>query len=586
MPTIRLPLVGTFNQRGIDGDAALTLNEDQRFLNCTFNLVQNPVTGKSTVYAEKRPGLGADSTVSSGIASTGLIRPLAFNAAFSAFGETNSAVYVGTVHVGNITGRALHFTETLISASSYVVLKSSDGTGWYYPDGAKDVTSYVGDTINGNFLVTTASVISDVYTGQLITGGQMGAGARVSSVNTATSTFGLTVAATATSTGAVVTKEPIAKILDADFISTGVYRSAFTPLDGYLFYSTDDGNLRNSDLNSVSLYTANASIAVQQSPDPTVAVAVQKNTVVAFGTGSNEKFQNAGFATAPLQVVKSQLEHIGSLDQRSITTLDDDIFFVSTPSEGDLGVYQMRGLQSAKISPPNVDRIIGTNATNGAIYAQSFKLGGYPYAAFIMSLASDGPASNILLESGDALLLESGDNLLLEDTPAQSASYVRTMVYNPTIKIWGEWDCEEATFIDSVGSGASNQLIATSRFNTGGKVYTINPVSQGALYQDDGTSYTMEIRTSKVLDGPNTKVIDEITLLGWDSSNTTMPYLSYSDDDYASFSTNRQFALHDGIPTLTRLGSHRSGRAYKITSSSNSPFRAEALGIRYRGGLR
>ena len=110
MPTVKIPLVGSFNTRGIDGDASLAVSEDQRFLNCTFNVVQNPVTGKSTVYAERRAGWGVDSQVSSGLASTGLIKPLDFNAALSAFGETNSAIYVGTNNVGNITGRALHFT--------------------------------------------------------------------------------------------------------------------------------------------------------------------------------------------------------------------------------------------------------------------------------------------------------------------------------------------------------------------------------------------------------------------------------------------------------------------------------------------
>ena len=131
MPTVRIPLVGTFNQRGLSGSAALTLSQDQRFLNVAFTVVTNPVTGKSVVYAEKRAGWGVDSQVSSGIASTGLIKPQGMTSPISAFGETNSAVYLGTIHIGNATGRILHFAETLISASSYVVMKSSDGTGWY-----------------------------------------------------------------------------------------------------------------------------------------------------------------------------------------------------------------------------------------------------------------------------------------------------------------------------------------------------------------------------------------------------------------------------------------------------------------------
>src|SRR5260221_352132 len=155
MPTVRIPLAGSFNQRGLDGSAALTLNEDQRFLNCTFNVVQNPITGKSALYVEKRPGWQQDSMVSTGIASTGLIKPQLFNAPLTAFGETNSNVYVGSINVGVITGRALHFTETLISASSSVLIKSSDGTGWYYTTGAKDVLTYTGFTSSGTVNVST-----------------------------------------------------------------------------------------------------------------------------------------------------------------------------------------------------------------------------------------------------------------------------------------------------------------------------------------------------------------------------------------------------------------------------------------------
>src|SRR5258706_3140765 len=115
MPTVRIPLVGSLSQGGLDGSAALNLNEDQRFLNCTFNVVQNPVTGKSALYVEKRPGWQQDSMVSTGIASTGLIKPQLFNAPLTAFGETNSAIYVGSINVGNIPRRGLHFTWTLIS---------------------------------------------------------------------------------------------------------------------------------------------------------------------------------------------------------------------------------------------------------------------------------------------------------------------------------------------------------------------------------------------------------------------------------------------------------------------------------------
>jgi hypothetical protein len=589
MPTIRIPLVGTFNQRGLSGNATLVLNEDQRFLNCVFEVVTNPVTGKSTVYVSKRFGWGVDSLVASGSASTGLIKPQSFNATITAFGDTNSTIYFGTTSVGAITGRALHFTETLISAVPYIMIRSSDGTLWYYVSGAKDVTAYTMDGNNSvnvtDIKIAGANNTAGLYPGQLLTAGSnIVAGTRVVSVNSGAFTAVLD---TATTGGAfndvAVTKTPIAKVTSVNFVSTGTYISALAPMDGYLFYATDDGYVNNSDLNSAITYSANARIAAQQVPDPAVGVAIQKNTVIVFGTGSNEKFQNAGYSTgSPLQVSKTLVDHVGALDQRSITTIEDDIYWVSTPSEGDIGVYQMRGLQSKRISNPVVDRIMGTvSATGGAIYASSYRLGGQVYAAFFMSLASDGPASMILLESGDLLLLETGDDILLEDASAQTSAFARMMIYNATLNIWAESDCVFATFIDSVGSGSSNQIVATSRVSTSGKVYTINPASDGELYQDDGASYSMQVRTARLDHGTGKrKFIPEIRLI-CDRQSAGTATLEVSDDDYSSWTQIGTFDLTQMEPKVTPCGSYKGGRAYRVTHSYNGPFRAEALEFDY-----
>lgn len=587
MPTDRIPLVGSFNQRGLVGNADLVSNLDQRFLNCSFDVVQNPITEKVVLYVQRRPGWSVDSLVAAGSASTGMIRPQSFNATISAFGDTNSTIYYGPTSVGVITGRALHFTETIVGSVTYVMIKSSDGTGWYYPDGAKDVTAYTMDGNNSTTVtdikIAGANSTAGLYPGQKLTAAtNITAGTRVVSVDSGAFTAVLD---TITTGGAfndlATTKEPIAKIIDADFVTSGTYISAFVEMDGYLFYSAGTA-LYNSDLNSITSYAATGFVSPNMAPDPPVAVARSANAIIVLGSASKEVYYNAGLATgSPLQRSAQYFERIGTLDQRSVTTLENDIYFASTPYEGDLGAFRIEGLNAKRISTPAIDRIMGTAAIGGSIYASAFRLGGYPYAAFVISTALDGPESDLLLESGDMVLLESGDLILLEDTPAQVASFVRMLVYNAFLKVWSEWDCNQATFVDGIASGTANQLLATSRMNTDGNVYSINPASNGDVWQDDGVTYTTEIRTARIDHGTaKKKFVSGLRLIS-DQQTAGTVSMYFSDDNYVTWEGPFTLDLTESRPFVSRLGSHYGGRAYKFVHSYNGPFRAEAVEIDY-----
>jgi hypothetical protein len=493
MKSVTIPLIGSYNQRGLDGNLALTQSQDQRFLNCTFNLVQNPVTGKSDLYLEKRPGWKQSLVVAAGSASTGLIKPLKMNATISAFGDTNSTIYYGTTSVGVITGLAIHFKETIISGEVHTTIRSSDGTGWYYVDGAKDNLAYTADGYNSTTItdikVGGVNDTTGLYVGQKLTAAtNIAAGSRIVSIDAAAYTAVLDTATTGgVFNDVAITKEPIAKIIDSDFTTTGDYISAFEEMDGRLYYSVStDGTARNSDINSVTSFPASGTLPVNMSPDEPRAVARQKNALLVLGGASIEMYTNSGNAFgSPLQRQTSAFSRVGVLDQHSLTILEDDIYFASSSYEGDIGVYRISGFEPKRISTSTIEKIMGNvSSSGGTFYASSFRLGGYPYFSLVLSTASE-TTSKRLLESGDYRLIEGGtDKRLLNGNPASSASYVRTLVYNAGLNIWSEWDCTVATFIDSVGSSTNNQLIATSRVETGGKIYTINPVSDGQLYQD------------------------------------------------------------------------------------------------------
>ena len=168
--------------------------------------------------------------------------------------------------------------------------------------------------------------------------------------------------------------------------------------------------------------------------------------------------------------------------------------------------------------------------------------------------------------------------------PAQTASFVRALVYNANLNIWSEQDDVVATFIDSFATGTNNQLVATSRFVTNGKTYKVDPVSAGATYQDDTSTYSMEIRTSKIDFGTaNKKYIREIELVA-DTVSSGTTQLFFSDDDYLTWQGPFTFDMSKMRKNVTRLGAHYCGRAYKVVHSSNAYFRGEALTINYDMG--
>ena len=583
MPTARIPLAGSFTQRGLDAAMTLAANEDQRFLNTTFDIVQNPVTRKATVFVEKRPGWGVESIVEAGSISTGVIKTDSNNAVVSAFGSTDSTIYDGQVSVGAITGRAMYFTETLISSVGHVMIKSSDGTGWYYAADAKDQTAYVGDTHTNTTIDGIAST-AGMYSGQLIAGTGIVVGTRILSVDSANAITTDT-ATTATAAGVAITKTPIAKILDVNFVTTGDIITAFVEMDGFMFYGNADGYVYNSALNSVISYAANDRITPSMAADPPNAVGRHKNMVVAFGAASMEVFYNAGFATgSPLTRAAQFFSRIGAQNQRSVTTLKDDIYYVASAKYGDVAVYRLRNLAPLQISTPAMNKILGTiSSTGGDIYTSGFELGGRSYVSLFCTNQSED-TDLLLLETGEYLLLETGDSIILDADPATLAAFARLFVYCVELNTWAEWDSSQSTFVTGIGSGAMNQLIATSRVNDSGKVYTIKPSSDGELYTDDGVAFTMEVRTSRLDMGTeNRKFVSSIRLIADDQASGEAT-LEASDDDYQTWFTLGTFDMTALDKRINRCGSYKGGRAYRLRHSDNAAFRGEALQIEYKVG--
>ncbi len=270
-------------------------------------------------------------------------------------------------------------------------------------------------------------------------------------------------------------------------------------------------------------------------------------------------------------------------DQKSIAQYEDDIYFVASSRTGDMSVKKLSNLAIVDVSTAGVDKIIGTGAAQGAvIYVSAFSLGGYPCVLLQVCATSVLTTNYFLLqENGDKLLQETGDKIILDAGGTTTSAFLREMIYNVDLNIWSEWDSPLLTFVRGVGAQSVNQIIATSRISTSGKIYSINPSAGLEVYQDDGTPYSMMIQTSKTDFGTdNRKRIQAVSLIG-DMQVSGTVLLEYSDDDYQTWKTAGSFDKTKKVQNLTRLGTFKGSRAWRLTDSGNDAFRASALEFDY-----
>lgn len=181
--TVRVPLVGNYSRRsdtgipytasgtvgiGVVGTAIVggatgsSTGKDQRFVNCWPQKQVNPYTNVPRFYLAKRPGFEAHLTNKAnhvGQAVAVWSGKGSGTDVVSAFGNTNSEIFVNSTSLGSITGKATGISETLLSGTPYLAFVSTDSTGWYYPDAGAltkiadvDFPGNAGRTLTGEFV--------------------------------------------------------------------------------------------------------------------------------------------------------------------------------------------------------------------------------------------------------------------------------------------------------------------------------------------------------------------------------------------------------------------------------------------------
>jgi hypothetical protein len=535
VPELTIPLIGQPTQRGLATAAAFTAGQDQRFINCLFQEVIDQQSQQKIVYVQKRQGLETFSTPASGQTGNDIFVSPAQNQMASVFSSGSVySLYWGTTNCGDIqAGIQPQINEAIIGSISYLIFTTTAGDGWYLPSDAVSGFTFTGDT-HTNTTIDNVSSLTGLYVGQKISGTGIQSGTRIATI-TAPSTITTTLATTATNAGVTITREGVAKMINANFPASA---RGIVQMDGYLFVGDPTNNrVYNGNLNSISTFSSGDYIPSDTYSDTLSFVGRYKTRILGFGVTNIEKYYNNGNpSNSVLNSAKEEAALVGA--SVGLAQIGDYLFFIGSPNLHP-GIWMMSGDGVRKISTPVIDRVLSSGLFASKISA--FSYGGYSF-----------------------LMFQSVTN--------------RVFFYCIDINSWNEQDFTSAvTAVNSVRN-VSNLGGPFFIGSSSGKVYVWDA---SPVYTDDGSAYTMTIQTDpKFINGGKPFIIDWIDVICDTQASGSSTVLA-SGDDYATFDTLGTIDLTSQLKRIQPGGRYESSVAFKLTDAGNQAWRGQALKVHW-----
>ncbi len=556
MPTLKTPLYGSYNQRSFVNVTNLARSQDQFSRGTVLTKVVNPITQSVTAYLEKRSGLiQAVATVSSAFdyqvypsPSTERIYHIGINGGiYHLFDNTTDCGII----TGVTTNLKQYFTETIISGVTYILIASNLG-GWFLPSDSTTGLSFTGTTHSNTTMDGIAST-TGIYPGQAISGSGLNAATRVATV-VGPNSITLTIAASSSVT-ATFTREAIAKIIDADFPADII--GGFAEIDGYACIMTSSGKVYNSDLGSVTSWSASNFLTCSQYGDNGVGVIRYKNYIAAFSNDSIEMLSNAGnasgspFSAAPQ--LSTNAKNVSPSVAYALTSMDGVLYWLGA----DGNIYRMDGFVPQKINTFGAPT--GARSSGGffGLVASSW------CEAFVYNKQT---FLNIYDQNAIDCIWYSIDNGTFHHPNFNSGGFGG-----------GTYGGAESSH---VGSVAGVSYFTTNQGT--GKVFTLPDNHYGFLsmaFTDNANAYSMSVQFAQVGSGRVTP--SEIRIIADNQASGSLS-VSWSDDDGVTFTTARTIALTNGVKKLRgRLGSFKGKRLWRFEHNAATPFRAQQADIDY-----
>ena len=315
-------------------------------------------------------------------------------------------------------------------------------------------------------------------------------------------------------------------------------------LDGYLFIAeTNTANLWNSDLNDPLVFTAATYVATEMEADKIIRIAKINNYVIAFGKTSVEYFWDAANAApdSPLQRNDTPVKINTYLAGFSI--YGNTIYYIGSDAAGQPDVFRLKDFKIESVGSPSISRYL--NTVTDSITSWVGVIVSFQGHTFYLVNAGSGKSWAIDVDSGLVTRFAFQSNAtfnILMATNVISTTNARTYF--------------------ALNNGTS----AVYKFDE-------------SVYQDVGVNFTCTLITEAADFGTlNRKSMHRLSILGDRTPSSSSISLSWSDNDYETFSSARTIELKQDLASTYQLGSFRQ-RIFKLTYSDNYPLRIQNIEV-------
>ncbi len=533
---VRVPFLGETDLRS--GQEGL-YSKDKFFLNAYFEPIKNPISQEIEYHFTKRPGLLFQTSVTSanigrriyfwnrtaiaytvignaiqGGGDLGVTLNVTTPTAFVGIAETRLGAT--TQYLGMNTGSALY----LIAVDNSVIVMNN------VPILTSSVANPTVITTNGNHNLNTGN--------KIIIRNHVGSTPSINDTiftitRTGATTFTIPVNVTVGGTGGTI------GVFPANTTGDLVY------MDGYWFVIDNKNQIWNCKVDDPTTWAITDFINSQMQPGSGVALARQSNFLIALGDRHFQLFiDNANPFGSPLANVEQGMQQIGCADNGSVAFNENTVYWVSNTQVGGFSVFRLDGTTNLKdIASPSLRRAF-QEASSPTFRGVILRHSGHIF--YILSIISGINGS--------------------------------TWVYDQGLDIWQQW---------SDTSGLSRWPIVDlthTTFTTISALHISNGnryVISADIFQDDSVNFPVIVETNPLtFDTMERKFYNRVELIGDKQSGTANVDISYTDDDFGTFSPPRTFDITQTRAFSASWGNSRR-RAWKVSYTGNTAFRALGL---------